>query len=263
MTSAAAPKAYPFNAINRGVYIADNLDFLRTINDECVDLVCIDPPFAKNETFTAEKLKPPLSQQETENEKRLLAEWGIRSAQDAAQVEIAWPYGGRTRGGYKDIWSWEKDVHYDWIESIDDHFPAVNKLIDATRYVHSESTAAYLCYMAIRLIENLPGAEAYRQPLSALRSYRQRIFAAIDGRDLWPWRKRRAGFPQRNRLVLHRPQQYAEVVSPQTRHYILVFQIRTMDFQSRCGTYPLQTIEYPTRQRFRQNHWNRRAIKRG
>ena len=153
MTSAAAPKAYPFNAVNRGVYIADNLEFLRTINDECVDLVCIDPPFAKNETFTAEKLKPPLSPQETDNEKRLLAEWGIRNAQDAAQVEIAWPYGGKTRGGYKDIWSWEKDVHYNWIESIEDHFPAVNKLIDATRYVHSESTAAYLCYMAIRLIE--------------------------------------------------------------------------------------------------------------
>ena len=153
MNSAAAPKAYPFNAVNRGVYIADNLAFLRTINDECVDLVCIDPPFAKNETFTADKIKPPLSHQEINNEKRLLAEWGIYVPKDAANNEIAWPYGTRTSGGYKDTWSWEKDVYEDWIESIDDHFPAVNKLIDAARYVHSESTAAYLCYMAIRLIE--------------------------------------------------------------------------------------------------------------
>ena len=42
-----------FNAINRGVYIADNLNFLRSLNSECIDLVCIDPPFAKNETFPA------------------------------------------------------------------------------------------------------------------------------------------------------------------------------------------------------------------
>ncbi len=41
----------PLNAANRGVYIADNLPFLRSLNDACIDLVCIDPPFAKNETF--------------------------------------------------------------------------------------------------------------------------------------------------------------------------------------------------------------------
>ena len=41
----------PLNAVNRGVYISDNLPFLQSLNDECIDLVCIDPPFAKNETF--------------------------------------------------------------------------------------------------------------------------------------------------------------------------------------------------------------------
>ena len=41
----------PFNAVNRGVYIADNLKFLRKLNSESIDLVCIDPPFAKNDTF--------------------------------------------------------------------------------------------------------------------------------------------------------------------------------------------------------------------
>ena len=48
-----------FNAVNRGVYIADNLDFLRALNTASVDLVCIDPPFAKNDTFTGDKLRPP------------------------------------------------------------------------------------------------------------------------------------------------------------------------------------------------------------
>ena len=41
----------PMNAANRGVYISDNLPFLQSLSDECIDLVCIDPPFAKNETF--------------------------------------------------------------------------------------------------------------------------------------------------------------------------------------------------------------------
>ena len=61
-----------FNAVNRGVYIADNLEFLRRLNTECIDLVCIDPPFAKNETFTGDELKPPLSKQERDIESRLL-----------------------------------------------------------------------------------------------------------------------------------------------------------------------------------------------
>ena len=37
----------PLNAVNRGVYISDNLPFLRRLNDGCIDLVCIDPPFGK------------------------------------------------------------------------------------------------------------------------------------------------------------------------------------------------------------------------
>ncbi len=46
-----------FNAVNRGVYIADNLPFLRRINSESVDLVCIDPPFGKMQTFGGSKAK--------------------------------------------------------------------------------------------------------------------------------------------------------------------------------------------------------------
>ena len=42
--SRTEPNGSPFNAVNRGVYIADNLPFLRSLNDECIDLVTIDPP---------------------------------------------------------------------------------------------------------------------------------------------------------------------------------------------------------------------------
>ena len=143
----------PLNAVNRGVYISDNLPFLKSLNDRCIDLVCIDPPFAKNETFgrknakAPDPLKPPLTDAERETELALLRRWGIRNEQQAAQAGIDWP---ETR--YKDIWSWQ-DVHEEWLKNIEDSYPSVHKLIEATQEIHGEGTAAYLCYMAVRLFE--------------------------------------------------------------------------------------------------------------
>ena len=51
--------------LNRSLFIADNLDLLRRLDNETVDLICIDPPFAKNQTFTG-NLKPPLTEAERE-----------------------------------------------------------------------------------------------------------------------------------------------------------------------------------------------------
>ena len=146
------PMPNAFNAVNRGVYIADNLAFLRALNDECVDLVCIDPPFAKNETFTGDRISPPLAAAEIAIERRLLASWGVNAAQDADSKGITWP-DDIARGGYTDIWSWEADIHEDWIDSLEADYPSIHSLIETTRLVHSDDVAAYLCYMAIRLIE--------------------------------------------------------------------------------------------------------------
>ena len=143
----------PLNAVNRGVYISDNLPFLKSLNDECIDLVCIDPPFAKNETFgrknskSPDPLKPPLSNQEKATEIALLKRWGISNEREAAGEGIDWP---ETK--YKDIWSWQ-DVHESWLKNIEDDYPGVHKLIEATQEIHSDGTAAYLCYMAVRLFE--------------------------------------------------------------------------------------------------------------
>lgn len=147
------PIDHPFNAIDRAVYIADNLDFLRALNDECIDLVCIDPPFDKNETFAADKIKPPLAPAEQDTELRLMAKWGVRSAQDAADAGLEWPLDSRIKGGYKDIWRWESDIHQDWVDTLEKAHPAIHSLIETTRLTHSDGRAAYLCFMAIRLIE--------------------------------------------------------------------------------------------------------------
>ncbi len=143
-----------FNAVNRGVYISDNLPFLRSLNDECVDLVCIDPPFAKNETFGKRRdtdrdpLRPPLTDAEREIELRLLQSWGIHSQRDADAAGIVWP---ETR--YRDIWSWEADIHQDWLLELTESHEAIAGIINVARYTHGDDIAAYLCYMSIRLLE--------------------------------------------------------------------------------------------------------------
>ena len=49
----------PLNPINHGVYISDNLPFLRSLNRSYVDLVSKSFPFAKNETFDPKNAKSP------------------------------------------------------------------------------------------------------------------------------------------------------------------------------------------------------------
>ena len=187
-----------FNAITRGVYIADNLNFLRSLNDECIDLVCIDPPFAKNETFTGDKLKPPLTPQEAEIERRLLSHWGLANARQASAAGIVWPEGS-ARGGYKDIWSWEEDIHEDWLTSLEHDYENISKIIDTTRYVHSDSVAAYLCYMAIRIIEIhrvlKPTGSLYLHCDHTVNGYLRQLLDSVFGRDnfqneiVWCYRK--------------------------------------------------------------------------
>ena len=145
--------SYPFNALNRGVYIADNLPFLREINDASVDLVSTDPPFGKSRTWPAGRFKPPLTEDELDNEMRLLASWGIGTPQQAMTAGLEWPPDSPLKGGYSDIWSWDDDIHEEWVETLQAGYPAVHSLIEATRLVHSDGRAAYLCFMAIRLIE--------------------------------------------------------------------------------------------------------------
>ena len=140
-----------FNAVNRGVYIADNLDFLRSLNDECIDLILIDPPFSKHDTFVSDRLKPPLDGQEREIERRLLARWGIHTDTDARDAGVVLPEG--SEAGFTDIWSWEQDIHEEWLKGLEENYEGLHRMIEAVRYLHSDGMAAYMCYMAVRIIE--------------------------------------------------------------------------------------------------------------
>ena len=41
------------NVTNRTIFTGDNLDILRGFNDQCVDLIYLDPPFNSNRNYAA------------------------------------------------------------------------------------------------------------------------------------------------------------------------------------------------------------------
>ena len=54
---------------------------------------------------------------------------------------------------FQDRWSWADDVEGQWIDQIQDDWPAVWEVIDAARAAWGDDMAAFLCFMGVRLIE--------------------------------------------------------------------------------------------------------------
>ena len=100
------------------LYICDNLDLMRGMNSETIDLIATDPPFNKNVVAFR--------------------------AKDGTAAD------GQS---FTDKWSWQDDVHPEWVDAIREDWPAVEAVINAARLAQGSDTAAYLCYMAVRLIE--------------------------------------------------------------------------------------------------------------
>lgn len=128
------------NVKNRTLAIMDNLPFLRSLNNECIDLIAIDPPFAANETFT-QKPKPPITLSELAEEKALAEVHGVAHNEGVGETRV------------KDYWTWDEDVHPAWKARIEDDYPAVHAVIQAVEACASENEAAYIAFMAARLIE--------------------------------------------------------------------------------------------------------------
>ncbi len=105
------------NFENRTLYHGDNLDFLRGMNSETVHLVATDPPFNKNRDFHA--------------------------------TPDSLARGAR----FSDRWSWERDVHEEWTDSIRDDWPGVWHVITSTRGAYGDDMAAFLCWLGVRLME--------------------------------------------------------------------------------------------------------------
>ena len=114
----SATQNFPDNVL----YEMDNLNVLRGMNSETVDLIATEPPF---------------------NTKR------NRSGTAGYYVDN-WKWGDT--GILPDQWKWN-EVHPKWLEEIkDDHEPLYHA-IDAARHTQGEDTAAFLCFLSVRLLE--------------------------------------------------------------------------------------------------------------
>lgn len=102
------------NFENRTLYHGDNLDFLRGMNSESVHLIATDPPFNKARDFHA------------------------------------MPGSAAAGARFQDRWSWQKDVHPEWVDQIQDDWPAVWAVVESTRIASGEGMAAFLCFMGVR-----------------------------------------------------------------------------------------------------------------
>ena len=101
---------------NQTIFTGDNLDIMRGMDSESVDLIYLDPPFNSNRHYEA-------------------------------------PIGSKAAGAeFKDAWTFE-DTKEAWWGLIADEHPALYKVIDAAGDVGNEGDKAYLIYMAMRLLE--------------------------------------------------------------------------------------------------------------
>ena len=101
---------------NRTLWTGDNLDILRGMNAEAVDLIYLDPPFNSNRTYAA-------------------------------------PIGSEAAGAaFKDTWTLD-DVDEAWHGEIAEQEPALYAIIDAGGLSHSPGMKSYLIMMAVRLLE--------------------------------------------------------------------------------------------------------------
>ena len=104
------------NIPNRTIFEGDNLDVMRGMNDGCVDLIYLDPPFNSNRDYAA-------------------------------------PIGSEAAGAaFKDTWDLT-DVDEAWHNQIAETDLALYKVIDASQYSHGNGMKSYLIMMAVRLLE--------------------------------------------------------------------------------------------------------------
>lgn len=104
------------NFVNRTLWTADNLDILRGMNSETVDLIYLDPPFNSNRNYEA-------------------------------------PVGSKAAGAaFKDTWTLS-DLDVAWMGLIADEQPALANILSAAGVSHGKGMQSYLTMMAVRLLE--------------------------------------------------------------------------------------------------------------
>ena len=148
------------NFTNRTLWTGDNLDILRGLNSETVDLIYLDPPFNSNRTYEA-------------------------------------PVGSQAAGAaFKDAWILS-DLDVAWMGLIADEHPAIAYLLDASGKAHGKGMQSYLTMMAVRLLEMRrvlkPTGSIYLHcdPTAShyLKMLMDAVFGAVNSKNEIIWRR--------------------------------------------------------------------------
>ena len=159
------------NFPNRTLAVMDNLEFLRALDNECIDLIAIDPPFAANETFEG-KVKPTITDAERRAEFTLAASHGEEALERYRKED-------KQLTRVKDDWFW-RDIDPAWLKALRDvgerikawddcpedernsedqptardrTLDAMREVIEAVSACATENEAAYIAMMGVRLLE--------------------------------------------------------------------------------------------------------------
>ena len=104
------------NFADKTVWTGDNLDIMRGMNSESVDLIYLDPPFNSNQNYAA-------------------------------------PVGSAAAGAaFKDTWTLS-DLDVAWMGLIADEQPATAHVLQTAGLTHGKGMQSYLTMMAVRLME--------------------------------------------------------------------------------------------------------------
>jgi hypothetical protein len=98
-------------------------------------------------------LKPPLTEAELEQEYDLLVQWGVQNEDDAYELGLEFPGQSGTTASFSDIWDFRYQVTKDDWDLLDEICRPARSLIEATQYTHSDSTAGYIAFMTLRVLE--------------------------------------------------------------------------------------------------------------
>ena len=152
------------NFVNRTIFTGDNLNVLRGMNSDSVDLIYLDPPFNSNRNYSA-------------------------------------PVGSKAAGAaFKDTWTLS-DVDLAWHGEIADQNQGVYDVITAARTAHGKGMMSYLIMMAVRLIEMervlKPSGSIYLHCDDTASHYLKMLMDCIFGRDWFRneiiWKRTAAG----------------------------------------------------------------------
>ena len=148
------------NFTDKTIWTGDNLEILRGMNAECVDLIYLDPPFNSNKNYSA-------------------------------------PIGSKAAGAaFKDTWTLS-DLDVAWMGLIADEQPATAHVLRTAGITHGKGMQSYLTMMAVRLMEMRrvlkPTGGIYLHCDPTASHYLKLLMDAVFGRDAYKneitWRK--------------------------------------------------------------------------